>query len=284
MKSLISSYFIYSGLPSNISINWNYGSILGLCLVIQIISGVFLGMHFNANITLSFSLIEYIMRDINYGWLIRYIHSNGASLFFLFVYLHIARSLYAGSYTYPRIKLFNIGVIIYILMLGIAFLGNNSLKRNINNNNNLKIDLNLIGYKKKYENLHLKETQLKIANENRHKSGIYLIYNNINGKFYIGSASTNRINRRFRSHLINKSEGSKLLTRAIYKYGLENFNFYILEYYPGFVHKENLKKAHLNLLKIETYYINLLKPQYNILTIGGSSLGFKHSKETINKI
>lgn len=123
MKSLISAYFIKSGLPSNISINWNYGSILGLCLIIQIFSGVFLGMHYNANITLSFSLIEYIMRDINYGWLIRYIHSNGASLFFLFVYLHIARSLYAGSYSYPRIKLFNIGIIIYILMLGIAFLG-----------------------------------------------------------------------------------------------------------------------------------------------------------------
>lgn len=123
MIKLFSSYFIYSGLPSNISINWNYGSILGICLAIQIISGVSLGMHYNANIDIAFDLIEYIMRDVNYGWLIRYIHSNGASLFFLFVYLHIARSLYVGSYTYPRIKLFNIGVIIYILMMGIAFLG-----------------------------------------------------------------------------------------------------------------------------------------------------------------
>lgn len=123
MIKLFSSYFIYSGLPSNISINWNYGSILGICLIIQIITGVSLGMHYNANILLSFDLVEYIMRDINYGWLIRYLHSNGASLFFLFVYLHIARSIYAGSYTYPRIKLFNIGVVIYILMMGIAFLG-----------------------------------------------------------------------------------------------------------------------------------------------------------------
>ena len=123
MIKLFSSYFIYSGLPINISINWNYGSILGICLIIQIITGVSLGMHYNANILLSFDLVEYIMRDINYGWLIRYLHSNGASLFFLFVYLHIARSIYAGSYTYPRIKLFNIGVVIYILMMGIAFLG-----------------------------------------------------------------------------------------------------------------------------------------------------------------
>lgn len=118
MKNLISSYFIYSGLPSNISINWNYGSILGLCLIIQIITGVSLGMHFNANINTSFSMVEYIMREINYGWLIRYLHSNGASLFFLFVYLHIARSLYVGSFTYPRVKLWNIGVVIYILMMG----------------------------------------------------------------------------------------------------------------------------------------------------------------------
>lgn len=123
MIKLFSEYFIYSGLPSNISINWNYGSILGLCLIIQIITGVFLGMHFNANINLSFDLVEYIMRDINYGWILRYLHSNGASLFFLFVYLHIARSLYMGSYVYPRIKLFNIGVIIYILMMAIGFLG-----------------------------------------------------------------------------------------------------------------------------------------------------------------
>lgn len=118
MIKLFSSYFIYSGLPSNISINWNFGSILGICLGIQIITGVSLGMHYNANILLSFDIIEYIMRDINNGWLIRYLHSNGASLFFLFVYLHIARALYAGSYTYPRIKLWNIGTVIYILMMG----------------------------------------------------------------------------------------------------------------------------------------------------------------------
>lgn len=117
------SYFVYSGLPSNISYNWNYGSILGLILGIQIITGIILGMHYVANVELAFYMVEHIMRDIEYGWLIRYLHLNGASLFFLFVYLHMARGLYAGSYVYPRNKLWNVGVVIYILMMGIAFLG-----------------------------------------------------------------------------------------------------------------------------------------------------------------
>jgi group I intron endonuclease len=163
-----------------------------------------------------------------------------------------------------------------------AFLGfNNSLKRNYSN----EIKRNFsFKYIKKYNNLHLLETQLQIAKENKHKSGIYLIYNNINGKYYIGSAITNRINSRFRSHCLLNSGGSKIVQKAIKKHGLENYSFFILEYYPGFIHKENLKKGHLELLKLETNYINLLNPEYNILTQAGSSLGFKHNKETIEKL
>lgn len=282
MLNLFASYFIYSGLPSNISYNWNFGSVLGIILAFQIITGVILGMHYVANIELSFNVVEHIMRDISYGWLIRYLHANGASLFFLFVYLHIGRGLYVGSYIYPRHKLWNVGVVIYILMMATAFLGKIfSLRRDYSNNikNNFPFK-----YIKKYKNLHLLETQLQIAKENRHKSGIYLIYNNINGKYYIGSASTNRINSRFRSHCILKTGYNKKTRNAINKYGLENFTFFILEYYPGFVHKEDFKKAHLNLLKLENNYLNLLKPEYNILTIAGSSLGFKHNKETIDKL
>jgi group I intron endonuclease len=276
------SYFVYSGLPSNISYNWNYGSVLGIILIIQIVTGVILGMHYVANISLAFYMIENIMRNIEYGWLIRYFHTNGASMFFLFVYLHMARSLYAGSYIYPRHKLWNIGVIIYILMMAIAFLGKlNSLKRNYSNKSISNFNFKYI---KKYENLHLLTTQLKISQENKFKSGIYLIYNNINGKYYIGSAITNRINSRFRNHCLHGTGGSKIVQKSIKKHGLENFTFFILEYYPGFIHKENLKKNHLELLKIETNYINLLKPEYNILTIGGSSLGFKHNQETIDKL
>ena len=141
-----------------------------------------------------------------------------------------------------------------------------SLKRNFSNDQNSS---NLpFKFIKKYSDLHLTETQLKILHENKFKSGIYMIYNNINGKFYIGCAITNRINVRFRNNCIHGT-GSSLLYKSIKKYGLENFHFYILEYYPGFIHKENLKKAHLDLLSIETKYINLLNPKYNILEIGG---------------
>ncbi len=286
MYKLFASYFIYSGLPTNISYNWNYGSTLGIILILQIITGVSLGMHYTANIDLSFLVVEHIMRDINYGWLIRYMHANGASLFFLFLYLHIGRGIYAGSYIYPRYKLWISGILIYFLLMGTAFLGKeNSLKRKINirnlsnlNNNNMKFK-----YIKVYNNLHLIETQLKICNENRHKSGVYLIYNNINNKFYIGSAITNRINTRFRNHCIHGT-GSSLLKKSIDKYGLENFSFYILEYYPGFIHKENLKKNHLELIKLEGNYINVLNPEYNILISTNYSLGYKHNKETIEKM
>jgi len=123
MLKVFSSFFVYSGLPSNISYNWNFGSVLGVILAFQIVTGIILAMHYTANINLSFIVVEHIMRDVQGGWIIRYLHANGASLFFLFVYLHIGRGLYAGSYIYPRYKLWNIGVVIYILMMGTAFLG-----------------------------------------------------------------------------------------------------------------------------------------------------------------
>jgi len=138
-------------------------------------------------------------------------------------------------------------------------------------------------YKKIYKDIHLIENQLLIRNENRHKSGIYLIYNNINNKYYIGSACSNRINVRFRNHCIHGT-GSMLVNRSIKKYGLNNFYFFILEYFPGFVKKENLNKNHLALLDKETFYIEKLKPQYNILTYATSSLGFKHSELTKKKM
>jgi ubiquinol-cytochrome c reductase cytochrome b subunit len=123
MYQIIASYFIYSGLPSNLNYNWNFGSLLGVVLAMQIATGVSLGMHYTANVDLSFILVEQIMRDVQYGWLLRYMHANGASLFFLLVYLHIGRALYSGSYLYPRHKLFNYGVVIYLIMMGTAFLG-----------------------------------------------------------------------------------------------------------------------------------------------------------------
>ncbi|CAK9686889.1 unnamed protein product (mitochondrion) [Candida parapsilosis] len=121
--SLVNSYLIDSPQPSSINYWWNVGSLLGLCLVIQIASGIFLAMHYSSNIELAFNSVEHIMRDVNAGWLIRYIHANGASFFFICMYLHIGKALYYGSYKSPRVMLWVIGVIIFVVTMATAFMG-----------------------------------------------------------------------------------------------------------------------------------------------------------------
>ena len=120
---LVSEYFIDSPLPSNISYHWNYGSLLGVNLGIMILTGVTLAMHYTPHVDLAFRSVEHIMRDVNSGWLIRLIHANGASIFFILTYLHVARGLYMGSYRSPRGALWAIGAVILILMMATAFLG-----------------------------------------------------------------------------------------------------------------------------------------------------------------
>lgn len=107
--------------PSNISIWWNFGSLLGLCLIIQIITGIFLAIHYTSNIELAFSRIRHICRDVNYGWLLRTIHANGASFFFICIYLHVGRGIYYGSYHFTPTWI--IGVILFFLVIGTAFIG-----------------------------------------------------------------------------------------------------------------------------------------------------------------
>ena len=109
--------------PRNLNYWWNFGSLAGITLVIMIVSGLILSMHYVAHADLAFDSVEHIMRDVNYGWLIRYIHSVGASMFFLIVYIHIARGLYYGSYKSPREVLWWLGIIIFLLMIATAFLG-----------------------------------------------------------------------------------------------------------------------------------------------------------------
>jgi ubiquinol-cytochrome c reductase cytochrome b subunit len=120
---MVNSYMIDSPQPSNISYLWNFGSLLAFCLVIQIVTGVTLAMHYNPSVLEAFNSVEHIMRDVNNGWLIRYLHSNTASAFFFLVYLHIGRGLYYGSYRAPRTLVWTIGTIIFILMMATAFLG-----------------------------------------------------------------------------------------------------------------------------------------------------------------
>ena len=109
--------------PKNLNYWWTFGGILTFCLITQIVTGVVLAMHYIAHADLAFESVEHIMRDVNYGWLIRYVHANGASMFFLAVYIHIFRSLYYGSYKSPREVIWIIGMIIYLLMMMTAFMG-----------------------------------------------------------------------------------------------------------------------------------------------------------------
>lgn len=119
----VNSYIVDSPQPANISYLWNFGSLLATCLVIQILTGAFLAMHYTPSVDFAFNSVEHIMRDVNNGWLIRYTHANVASFFFIFVYMHIGRGLYYSSYKSPRVLVWSIGVIILILMMAIAFLG-----------------------------------------------------------------------------------------------------------------------------------------------------------------
>nr|YP_010173791.1 cytochrome b [Gerlachea australis]QSJ54434.1 cytochrome b [Gerlachea australis] len=107
--------------PSNISVWWNFGSLLGLCLIAQILTGLFLAMHYTADINTAFSSVVHITRDVNYGWLIRDMHANGASFFFICIYMHIGRGLYYGSYLYK--ETWNVGVVLLLLVMITAFVG-----------------------------------------------------------------------------------------------------------------------------------------------------------------
>jgi group I intron endonuclease len=330
-------FVIDSPTPSNISYWWNFGSLLGLSLVIQIISGVTLAMHYNPNVLEAFNSVEHIMRDVNNGWLIRYLHSNTASAFFFLVYLHIGRNLYYGSYKAPRTLTFSIGVVIFVLMMATAFLGlsnspkwlkfNNNNNNNINNNRPSKLyngnktnttllnsfyirpntfadikqsnkigkryfsDCETIPHKHNseqltkflseknlnavftYENLSDTSVKSRVLNDTRGLSGIYMILNKVTLDYYIGSASTGKLNTRFSNHLFNFS-GSKVVKNAVKKYGISSFAFIVLELFPEIVTKENNKK----LLDLEDFYLKSLLPNYNILTEAGSSFGYKHSE------
>ncbi len=109
--------------PRNLNYFWNFGSIAGIILVSQILTGIFLAMHYTAHVDYAFDSVEHIMRDVNYGWLVRYMHANGASMFFLVVFIHIFRGLYYGSYKAPREILWWLGIVILLLMMASAFMG-----------------------------------------------------------------------------------------------------------------------------------------------------------------
>ena len=109
--------------PRNLNYWWNFGSLAGIMLVVQLVTGIVLAMHYTPHVDYAFASVEHIMRDVNYGWLIRYMHANGASMFFLAVYIHVFRGLYYGSYKEPRELLWILGLVILLLMMATAFMG-----------------------------------------------------------------------------------------------------------------------------------------------------------------
>nr|AAS82809.1 cytochrome b [Microtus multiplex] len=118
---IINHSFIDLPAPSNISSWWNFGSLLGLCLAIQILTGLFLAMHYTSDTATAFSSVAHICRDVNYGWLIRYMHANGASMFFICLFLHVGRGIYYGSYN--MIETWNMGIILLFAVMATAFMG-----------------------------------------------------------------------------------------------------------------------------------------------------------------
>jgi len=122
---LISNHIIFYPTPSSLNYGWSFGSLAGLFFGFQIITGIFLAMHFVPNVDFAFLSVEHIMRDVNYGWLLRYFHSNGASMIFILIYIHIAKAIYFRSYMpgKGRLILFFSGILIFLLMMGTAFIG-----------------------------------------------------------------------------------------------------------------------------------------------------------------
>uniref|UniRef100_A0A7R6VR62 Cytochrome b n=2 Tax=Hylobates TaxID=9578 RepID=A0A7R6VR62_HYLAG len=121
LMKLINHSLIDLPAPSNISMWWNFGSLLGACLILQIITGLFLAMHYTPDASTAFSSVAHITRDVNYGWIIRYLHANGASMFFICLFLHIGRGLYYGSFLY--LETWNIGIILLLATMATAFMG-----------------------------------------------------------------------------------------------------------------------------------------------------------------
>nr|AIG93738.1 cytochrome b [Monodelphis glirina] len=121
LMKIINHSFIDLPTPSNISAWWNFGSLLGMCLIMQILTGLFLAMHYTSDTLTAFSSVAHICRDVNYGWLIRNLHANGASMFFMCLFLHVGRGIYYGSYLYK--ETWNIGVILMLTVMATAFVG-----------------------------------------------------------------------------------------------------------------------------------------------------------------
>lgn len=314
---LANSYLIDSPQPSNLSYQWNFGSLLAVSLGIQIITGVTLAMHYNPSVYEAFNSIEHIMRDVNNGWFIRYLHSNAASAFFFLVYLHIGRGIYYGSYISPRTLVWVIGTVILVLMIATGFLGyqhspkwfnikeaslkkkrfsHQSLKNknriySLNIARNYSTNSNLSARPPVAESLNnlIKELELNptYVFENLSlettKQGILKSVSNLSGIYMI----------------INKTTGDYYIGSASTNRFYARFSNHLIYFRGSKIVKAAVKKYGLDnfaflilelypnivtkennkeLLDLEDKYLKYLLPNYNILTEAGSSFGYKHTE------
>lgn len=313
--SLVNSYMVDSPQPANISYMWNFGSLLGLCLIIQILTGIFLAMHYSPNVDLAFASVEHIMRDVNYGWAVRYTHANTASFFFICVYLHIGRGLYYGSYRSPRILPWSIGVIILVLMMATAFLGYKHSPKWFNKNNykyvrkynkintNFLFKTNIVTRRsystfaqagkcnnqtekldKIIKELNLNYVYVYENLELEHtKNRINLETKGLSGIYMI-------LNKITQDYYIGSASTNRIYSRfsnhLIYYRGSKIIKLavqkYKLENFAFFILElyPNVvtKENNKELLDLEDKYLKLFLPNYNILTEAGSSFGYKHTE------
>ncbi len=312
---MLNSYLIDSPQPANLSYWWNFGSLLALSLIIQIITGVTLAMHYNPSVLEAFNSVEHIMRDVNNGWLIRYIHSNTASAFFFIVYLHIGRGLYYGSYQNPRTLVWSIGVVIFLLMIVTGFLGYKLSPKwfNISKAKDIKeLKYNKVNSRRLFNKSIVKRgyctsstpvspgisERLSTIIKELGLNPVY-VYENLgleNTKKQILKDTKGLsgvymiINNTTKDYYIGSASTNKFYSRfsnhLIYYRGSKIVKLAVKKY--GLENFSFLildlypnvvtKENNKELLDLEDKYLKLLLPNYNILTEAGSSFGYKHTE------
>jgi group I intron endonuclease len=317
---LVNSYVVDSPQPSNLSYLWNFGSLLAVCLIIQILTGAFLAMHYQANVDFAFNSVEHIMRDVNNGWIIRYVHANVASFFFIFVYMHVGRGLYYSSYKSPRILVWSIGVIILILMMAIAFLGYiidspkwSKFKYNTNKQNKINLtQIDIRNRNKLKNNFILKRyNSTLIPFENYSKELIkFLKDNKLNPIYSYESLNLDSTKKKILFETRGLSGIYLILNKITFDYYIGSastnkfyarFSNHLLNFNGSKIVKLAVKKYKLsefsflvlelfpeivnkdnnkNLLDLEDFYLKSLLPNYNILTEAGFKFGYKHTEIT----
>ena len=316
---LLNDYVIDAPTPANISYLWNFGSLLGFCLIIQIVTGVTLAMHYNPSVLEAFNSVEHIMRDVNNGWLIRYLHANTASAFFFLVYLHIGRGLYYGSYKAPRTLTWVVGTFILILMIVTGFLGLLHSPKWIKLNNNNK-SFSVTPFSNKGSVKHFSTFTRSLNIEPKEANNNYTAYskdvmeflkkNNLKPVYVYENLGDKSI----QSKVLNDTKNLAGVYLILNKFNLScyvgsastgkfnsRFRRHLFNFQGSKVVKAAVKKYKIDnfafmildiftekvnkennrqLLDMEDYYIKSLLPDYNIVTEAGNTFGYKHSEMT----